>query len=60
MFAEIGSNGQTACVNKTKGSRFMLYIHHIRHSMLGHNVALSSLENRECIYDFLLGVLESS
>ena len=42
--AAIGSNGHIPCFNKTKGSPFMLSMHHISHSMLGHTVALSSLK----------------
>ena len=42
--AGIGSNGHIPCFNKTKGSPFMLSMHHISHSMLGHTVALSSLK----------------
>jgi hypothetical protein len=45
MSAGIGSNGHVPCVNKTKGSSsVMLSMHHISHSMLGHTIALSSLE----------------
>jgi hypothetical protein len=44
MSAGIGSNGRAPCVNKTKGSPFTLSMHHISHSMLGHTVALRSLE----------------
>jgi hypothetical protein len=40
----VGSNRHVLCVNKTKGSPFMLSMRRISHSMLGHNVALSILE----------------
>ena len=40
----VGSNRHVLCVDKTKGSPFMLSMRRISHSMLGHTIALSSLK----------------
>ena len=60
MSAGIGSNRHAPCVNKTKGSPFMLSMRHISHSMLGHTVALSSLKKTVNAFTVFSGVLESS
>ena len=44
MSAGVVLNRHVPCVNKTECSPFMLSMRHISHSMLGHTVALSSLE----------------